>query len=84
VALTVQSLRFKYAAGKHADIATLAAAHGFGMEFSEIIMADAAAANKLAEVQYLHSKGCDWPVGLLEEAASKDYFELLQCRYNQG
>jgi hypothetical protein len=82
--LDCTSLRLQYAAGKHADIATLAAAHELGLELDEIVLTGAAALNKLAEVQYLHSKGCDWPVGLLEEAASKGYFELLRWCYEHG
>jgi hypothetical protein len=72
------------AAGKHADVATLATAHQTGMKCTAAIMTGAARCNKLAEVQYLHNQGCPWPFDLLEKAASSGYFELLRWCYEHG
>jgi hypothetical protein len=72
------------AAGKHANISTLATAHELGMDLTEAVMSAAVECNKLAEVQYLHSQGCDWPSGLLEAAAGRGYFELLRWCYEHG
>jgi hypothetical protein len=72
------------AVGKHASIATLAAAHDLGMEYTAAIMARAAKCKKLAEVQYLHSHGCHWPLKVLEEAASRGYYELVRWCYEHG
>jgi hypothetical protein len=78
------SVACKYAAGKLADVATLAAAHGLGMLFIAATMAGAAECNKLAEVQYLHSQGCAWPAWLLNTAASSGYFELVRWCYEHS
>jgi hypothetical protein len=75
---------YKRAAGKHADIATLAAAHEAGMEYTEAVMHAAALCNKLAEVQYLHTEGCPWPVQLLDDTAISGHSELLRWCYEQG
>jgi hypothetical protein len=78
------STAYQRAAGEHADIATLAAAHELGMKYTAATMAGAASCNKLAEVQYLHSQGCPWPSGLLESAAQFDKFEVLRWCYEHG
>jgi hypothetical protein len=72
------------AAGKHGDIATLAAAHKLGMKYTGTTMAAAGQCNKLAEVQYLHDQGCPWSRGLLLRAARDGYFELLRWCYEHG
>jgi hypothetical protein len=75
---------YQCAAGKHADIATLAAAHEAGMEYTEAVIAAAALCNKLAEVQYLHTEDCPWPVQLLDDAARGGHFELVRWCYEHG
>jgi hypothetical protein len=82
--LSCNSAAYQYAAGKDADIATLATAHKLGMEYSEITMACAAQCNKLAEVQYLHAQGCPWSLRLLEDAARGGHFELVRWCHKQG
>jgi hypothetical protein len=72
------------AAGKYADVATIATAHDLGMPFTATTMAGAAHCNKLAEVQYLHSQGCAWPEQLLEYAARSGHFELLRWCHEHG
>jgi hypothetical protein len=72
------------AAGRHADVATLATAHKLGMQFTAATMAGAAQSNKLAEVQYLHSRGCPWALRLLEYAAVSGKFELARWCYEHG
>jgi hypothetical protein len=75
---------YRRSAGRHADIATLAAAHDLGMEYKTITMADAAEGNKLAEVQYLHSEGCPWPAWLMERALKSGFVELVRWCYEHG
>jgi hypothetical protein len=82
--LSYRTTAYHRAAGKHADIATLAAAHELGMNYTAATMAGAASCNKLAEVQYLHSQGCPWPSGLLESAAQCNNSELLRWCYEQS
>jgi hypothetical protein len=82
--LNCTSEAYQLAAGRHADVATLATAHELGMEFTETLMACAAHCNKLAEVQYLHSHGCPWSAYLLETAASSGHFELVRWCHEQG
>jgi hypothetical protein len=82
--LACTSGKYERAAGKYADIATLAAAHSLGMEYTESTIAAAADCNKLAEVQYLHEQGCPWPSYLLDRAASKGDFELVRWCYEHG
>jgi hypothetical protein len=72
------------AAGLHADIATLRAAHQLGMHYTRTTMAGAAECNKLAEMQFLHSQGCYWPSGLLENASDSVYCELVRWCYEHG
>jgi hypothetical protein len=82
--LRCTSEAYQRAAGKHADIATLVAAHSLGVEYAPTTMTEAAHCNKLAEVQYLHGQGCPWPVWLLEAAATKGFLELLRWYYEHG
>jgi hypothetical protein len=79
--LDCKSLAYQRAAAKHADVATLAAAHALGMEYTAMTMSGAARCNKLAEVQYLHNQGCPWPLRLLEVVARSGYSELLRWCY---
>jgi hypothetical protein len=72
------------AAGRHAEVATLKAAHELGMHYTRTTMAGAAECNKLAEVQYLYRQGCKWPEGLLESASESGYFELERWWYEHG
>jgi hypothetical protein len=74
----------QHAAGRYADIATLATAHTLGMQFTETTMAGAAQRNKLAEVQYLHGRGSGWLPGLLDMAVSCGYFELVRWCHEHG
>jgi hypothetical protein len=82
--LTLSLEACQRAAGEHADVATLTAAHTLGMEYTAIAVNSAAHFNKLAEVQFLYSQGCPWPLQLLEEAASSGRFELLRWCYEHG
>jgi hypothetical protein len=75
---------YQRSAGKHADTATLAAAHDLGMEYTSSTMAGAAQRNKLAEVQYLHNQDCPWPSWLFEEAARSGRLELLRWCHEHG
>jgi hypothetical protein len=72
------------AAGSYADVATLGTAHELGMQYTAITMLAAGRCSKLLEVQYLHSQGCPWPSGLLEEAAAMGDFELVRWCYEHG
>jgi hypothetical protein len=82
--LDCASEAYQLAAGKHADIATLAAAHELGMKYTNITMAGASNCNKLAEVQYLHSQGCPWPPRPLDDATRRGYFDLVRWCHEQG
>jgi hypothetical protein len=72
------------AAGKYGDIATLAAAHNLGMEYTAAIVAGAAQCNKLAEVQFLYSQGCPWCPYLLAEALQSGRYELVRWCHEHG
>jgi hypothetical protein len=82
--LACTSKAYQRAAGKHADAATLAAAHELGMEYTDVTMTSAARYNRLAELQYLHRQGCVWPAGLLETAAASGHLELLRWCHEHG
>jgi hypothetical protein len=88
--LDCRSQTYQRAAGKYADVATLTTARALGMPYTATTMAAAARSNKLAEVQYLHSQGCPWPVsdpcipGLLENAAREGHFEMVRWCYEHG
>jgi hypothetical protein len=79
-----RAFKFQLAAGRHAGIATLASAHELGMQYSARVLAGAALCNKLAEVQYLHERGCPWPMNHLEEIASRGYCELVRWCHERG
>jgi hypothetical protein len=79
-----RSAAYHRAAGKHANIATLATAHEVGMEYTAATMAAAAHSNKLADVQHLHTEGCSWPELLLERAAGNRQYELVRWCYEHG
>eukprot|EP00953_Heterococcus_sp_UTEX-ZZ885_P039885 20415-Heterococcus_DN1.PRE.3 len=83
-ALDCTTEAYQRAAGKHGDIATLAAAHNLGMQCTVAVMAAAAKCNKLAEVQYLHEQGCPWSRTLLEGAASCGHLELARWCHEHG
>jgi hypothetical protein len=66
IGLDCTSMTYELAAGKHADIATLAFAHKLGMQYTAETMVGAVKSNKLLVAQYLHSQGCNWPEQMLE------------------
>jgi hypothetical protein len=72
------------AAGRHANVASLAAANALGMAYSNFIMAGAARCNKLAELQYLHKQGCPWLAWLLDEGTADGNFELVRWCHEHG
>jgi hypothetical protein len=78
------SLAYHRAAAKHADVATLAAAHKLGLQYTAMTMSCAARCNRLAEVQYLHRRGCPWPARLFEVVASSGCCELLRWCHEHG
>jgi Ankyrin repeats (3 copies) len=86
--LDCNSEAFQLAAGKHADITTLATAHEIGrqmgMPYTVTTMLGAAQNNKLAEVKFLRSQGCPWSSQHLDAAASSGHFELVRWCYEHG
>jgi hypothetical protein len=77
--LDCTSEAYQRAAGKHADIATVATAHELGMLYTDATMYGAAQCNKLAEVQFLHKQGCPWHSDMLKLAASSG-FRYVEAR----
>jgi hypothetical protein len=75
---------YRHAAGKYADVATLAAAHELGMEYTDITMAAASLHNNLAAVQHPHSQGCPWSTLSLERATSRGHLEVVRWCYEHG
>jgi hypothetical protein len=75
---------YQHAAGKYADVGLLATAHCLGMQYTAATMRGAANRNKLAEVQFLHRRGCPWSLCLLEDAAQRGHFELVRWCYEHG
>jgi hypothetical protein len=87
--LDISTENFRHAAGKHADIATLKAAHELGMHFTGLsILGGAAEGNKLAVVQFLHAQGCPWHWSVASAAAKRNDLEMLRwvrehgCKWN--
>jgi hypothetical protein len=76
--------RYLHAAGEHANIATLVAAHALGMQYTATIMAGAMQSNKLDVVHYLHDQGCPWPEEVLEDAVESGFFQLVRWCYEHG
>jgi hypothetical protein len=82
--LDCNAMRYQCAAGKYANIATLATAHELGMKHSPATILCAAQRNKLAEVQYLRSQGYPWALCQLEEAARSGSIEVMRWCREQG
>jgi hypothetical protein len=73
---TPQSQR---AAGMHAGIATLAAAHELGMQYTHEAMLGAAHCNEVAVVQFLHARGCTFDTQVSCAAAARGHTNM--CAY---
>jgi hypothetical protein len=82
--LDCASPKCQYAAGKHADVATLTTAFELGLEYTSATMHGTSQCNKIAEVHFLHAQGCPWSDWLLEVAARCGHFELLRWCYEHG
>eukprot|EP00953_Heterococcus_sp_UTEX-ZZ885_P015096 8501-Heterococcus_DN1.PRE.1 len=83
--LDISTENFRHAAGKHADIATLKAAHELGMHFTGLsILGGAAEGNKLAVVQFLHAQGCPWHWSVASAAAKRNDLEMLRWVREHG
>jgi hypothetical protein len=84
VGLDCTSKACQRTAGKHADVATLAAAYEVGMDYTATTMAAAFHCNRLAVVQFLHGQGCPWPSGLLDGLAKDGFCELVRWCCEHG
>jgi hypothetical protein len=82
--LDVSTASFEHAAGRHADVATLATAHELGMQYSEETMRGAAQCNMLPVIQYLHAQGCPWDSLVTYIAASNNDFQMLRWAHEHG
>jgi hypothetical protein len=82
------SKSYQYAAGRHADIATLATAHDLGMPYTYTVMAGAARCNQGAVVQFLRKQGCPCDSCTYQLAAGGGdtalcaYLHAEQCPWN--
>jgi hypothetical protein len=74
--------RYQRAAGRHADIVTLEAAHGLGMPYTYETMLGAARCNELAVVQFLDAQGCPWDKSVFNQAATQGHTAM--CAYLHG
>jgi hypothetical protein len=77
--LDCATVTYERAAGMHADIATLAAAHELGMSYSEASVEGAARRNKLAVVQFLCAQGCPLSASVYNAAAGRGDIDM--CAY---
>jgi hypothetical protein len=70
---------YQYAAGKHATIASLAAAHEVGMEYQVALaaMLGAAECNQLPVLQFVYVQGCPWDTTVLIAAVQSGLFLML-------
>jgi hypothetical protein len=70
---------YKFAAGKHADINTLAAAHQLGMPFTATVLAGAAAVGALHKLIWLHAASrCALDGSIGEHAAMSGSISVLE------
>jgi hypothetical protein len=77
--LDCTSVPCQHAAGMHADVAPLEAAHGLGMPYKNPVMEGAARCNQLAVVQFLHAQGCKLDRTLFDLAAGRGHTAM--CAY---
>jgi hypothetical protein len=77
-------LEFAFAAGKHADVATLEAAYDLGMKRTEATMSGATTCNDLTVLQYLHAEGCALSADVCDAAAVSGDLEMLRWAREQG
>jgi hypothetical protein len=77
--LECAATRCQIAAGMHADVATLKAAHELGMRYTEAALERAVRCNQLSVVKFLRVQGCDLSELLLELAAIRGHTDI--CAY---
>jgi hypothetical protein len=66
-------------AGKHADLATLQAAHQLGLQLSDELLCAAAATGVLDKLQWLSTQHDDLPQSIASFAAQNGNIEMLKC-----
>jgi hypothetical protein len=77
--------RGETAAGKYADVNTLAAARELGIvPFTLATMHECALCNKLTVMQILRAEGCAWDRFVCTAAAGRGYFEMLRWAREHG
>jgi hypothetical protein len=75
---------YQHAAGMHAGIGALAAAHELGMRFPTTVAEGAARCNTLSVLQYLHAEGCPWHPTVCASLAKRGDFEALRWVRENG
>jgi hypothetical protein len=75
-------MRYSFAAGKYADIATLEVAHELGMKYNSMAAIEGAVhCNDVTVVQFLHGRGCCWTNCVFSIAARRGDMELCEYLY---
>jgi hypothetical protein len=70
---------YEYAAGMHADVPTLKAAHELHMRYTYSVMEGALRRDKLTTLRFLHTQGCPWDAGIFMAAAARGHTDM--CAY---
>jgi hypothetical protein len=70
---------YEYAAGMHADVPTLKAAHELYMRYTYSVMEGALRRDKLTTLHFLHTQGCPWDAGIFMAAAARGHTDM--CAY---
>jgi hypothetical protein len=74
----------QFAAGRSADVTTLAAAHELGMAYTKRCTTGTAWHNRLTVLQYLRAAGCPWSTDLPDAAARSGGVEVLRWACENG
>jgi hypothetical protein len=85
--LSSTQMRYRFAASKYADVATLEVAHELGMDYTPgwlvaaIDLEGAVYCNELAVVQFLHDRCCYWTNHVFSIAAQRGDMDLCEYLY---
>jgi hypothetical protein len=82
--LDCNTQQYHHAAGMHAGVDALAAAHELGMRYSTTVAEGAARCNTLSVLQHVHAAGCPWHPRVCSSLAERGEFEALRWVREHG
>jgi hypothetical protein len=78
IGVNCSTLRYQFAAGRHATVASLITAREVGMGYSLAVVKGVADSNTLPVMEFLHAQGCPWNEAVPSIAAERGDLEMLR------